>query len=86
MCARRGDETEYKLYRFQHADGRRWGGPGLPSVGDFLSLGCQTGSLSKLAGELWNYLWKHIVEVRPRVDPSDGRCRGPHIHNQPLFF
>lgn len=33
MCARRGDETEYKLSRFQHADGRRWGAPGSPALG-----------------------------------------------------
>lgn len=36
MCARRGDETEYKLYRFQHADGRRCGAPSSPALGTSL--------------------------------------------------
>lgn len=33
MCARRGDETEYKLHGFQPADGRRRGAPGWPALG-----------------------------------------------------
>lgn len=50
MCVGRGDETEYKLPRFKHADGPGCGAPAALCWGHFLSLSCQTGRLSELAG------------------------------------
>lgn len=38
MCVRRGDETEYKFYRSEHADGRWCGAPSSPALAtSFLS-------------------------------------------------
>lgn len=38
MCVRRGDEIEYKLYRFKYVDGRSCGAFGFLALGIFFFL------------------------------------------------
>lgn len=85
MCVGRGDETEYKLPRFKHADGSGCGALAALCWGALPLSQLPNRKAFRVGWEPWNYLWKQIAEVKPRVDVSAGQSRSPHIHHHGLF-
>lgn len=86
MCVGRGDETEYKLPGFKHADGPGCGAPGCPVLGALPLSQLPNRKAFRVGREPWNYLWKQIAEVEQRVDVSAGQSPNPHIQPPLVVF